>query len=119
MRYKLLALACLLCLTAGCATTTSVLARLSLGMTKDEVRKSIGNPAVVRDAIRNPNGEIMEVWEYQLQTVGTFRTMMAGMGAAGLAAQGVPVQPIGRTPLQAYWLYFVDSKLVQWRQAGE
>ena len=52
----------------GCATTTSSkhLRKISLGMTKDEVIKVLGEPAVSRGAIRNKYNQVVEVWEYTL-----------------------------------------------------
>ena len=105
----------------GCATTTSSkhLRKISLGMTKDEVIKVLGEPAVSRGAIKNKYNQVVEVWEYTLalpshdsagQIIGksvlTFITL--GMGAATF-----------RGERNNYWLYFLDNKLVQWGEAGD
>ena len=84
----------------GCAATSQVLSRVSLGMTKAGVRNQIGEPTAVRGAIINKYGQCIDVWEYRL-----YRYSGAIEGLSPY--------------FDLYWLYFVDDKLVQWGQAGD
>lgn len=87
-------------LVQGCATTTKVLSRISLDMTKSEVVQKIGEPTSVRGSIKNKYDQIIEVWEYRLYQY--------------------PGAIEGLTPFyNLYWLYFVNDKLVQWGKAGD
>ena len=72
---------CLLVSGMGCATTHN-LERLSLNMTKDDVRRVIGSPTDVRGALKNKYGETIEVWEYVLSSVNLLQAVLAGMAAA-------------------------------------
>lgn len=103
----------------GCATDSSNLSEVSLGMTKQEVRERLGSPTVARGALMNKYGQTVEVLEYKLamptdETVGTvvgksFMTVFT-LGAGAMAFKG---------ERRDYWLYFHDGKLVQWGQAGD
>jgi hypothetical protein len=104
---------------AGCATDSSQMSEISLGMTKQEVRDRLGSPTVARGALTNKYGQTVEVLEYTLampsdETVGTvvgksaFTVLTLGMGAAMFQGQR-----------RDFWLYFHDGKLVQWGQAGD
>jgi hypothetical protein len=77
----------------GCASSSS-LSDLDIGMNKHAVKKEMGNP-LVRGAITNKYGQVVEVWEYDL---------LDG------------VAPIRRS---TYWLWIVDGKLSQWGRAGD
>ncbi len=95
----------------GCATTHN-LERLSLNMTKDDVRQTVGGPTAVRGSLKNKYGEIVEVWEYEL----TNRNFFQRFADAEAQLGGLPSAGYGSA---AYWLYFVDDRLVQWGQAGD
>ena len=84
----------------GCATTSRVLTRISLGMPKPEVVQKMGKPTSVRGSIRNKYDQVIEVWEYRLyQYSGAIE---------------------GLSPYyDLYWLYFVNDTLVQWGKAGD
>lgn len=103
----------------GCATDSSNLSEVSLGMTKQEVRERLGSPTVARGALTNKYGQTVEVLEYKLamptdETVGT---------VVGKSAMTVITLGIGAVAFQGerrdFWLYFHDGKLVQWGQAGD
>jgi hypothetical protein len=104
---------------AGCATDSSNLSEVSLGMTKQEVRERLGSPTVARGALTNKYGQTVEVLEYKLampsdETVGSvvgksaLTVLTLGMGAAMFKGER-----------RDFWLYFHDGKLVQWGQAGD
>ena len=103
----------------GCATSSKRLQEVSLGMNKKEVSESLGEPDVVRGAIRNKFNQVIEVWEYKLalptdDSAGTiigksvFTILTFGMGAATF-----------RGERRNYWLYYYNDELVQWGQAGD
>lgn len=106
---------------SSCATTISSkkLRDISLGMTKGEVKGNIGEPTVSRGAIINKYNQAVEVWEYTLalpthdspgEIIGksTLTLITFGMGAATFKGER-----------KNYWLYFLEDKLVQWREAGD
>jgi hypothetical protein len=113
-------LVAILCLVlSNCATSTKHLSQISLGMSKDEVKLQLGEPTVVRGAIRNKFDQVIEVWEYKLalpssdsagQIIGksALTVFTFGMGAASF-----------RGERRDYWLYFFENKLAQWGQAGD
>ena len=67
--------------------------KISLGMTKEDVRKAIGPANLVRGAIYAKDGAQVEVWEY--------------------------MEAIGGGKKRQYWLYFADGKLMKWGEAGD
>jgi hypothetical protein len=104
---------------AGCATDSSNLSEVSLGMTKQEVRERLGSPTVARGALTNKYDQTVEVLEYKLampsdETVGS---------VVGKSALTVLTLGMGATMFKGerrdFWLYFHDGKLVQWGQAGD
>ncbi len=80
--------------TMGCVFFTKdvkILQKIEIGMSKDQVRQMVGEPVSVRGAIRNKEGQVVEVWTYILKRPGPHHN-------------------------ENYWLRFVDGKLVQWGQ---
>ncbi|MFA4981627.1 MAG: hypothetical protein WC592_04070 [Candidatus Omnitrophota bacterium] len=110
------------CLAAGgCATMKSEKAfeSASIGMSKADVIKRVGPPALVKGYIKNTAGENIEVWEYrvgkaksfeQVTTESFFTAMTAGAGAPILLSSG---------DRDNYWFYFVDGKFAGWGRAGD
>jgi hypothetical protein len=81
----------------GCAlfcTSVKRLQDLEIGMTKAQVKQTIGEPSVARGAIRSKDDKLVEVWVYNLARPGCIRP-------------------------QSYLLRFQDSKLVQWGQSQD
>lgn len=111
----------LVLILAGCVTTsTKVLRKISLGMSKDEVVATIGEPRVVRGSIKNKFSQVVEVWEYELskRKAGAFW----GDSVATVCTFGIwgPVAAQNsENAIVNYWLYFYDGKLAQWGQAGD
>jgi hypothetical protein len=106
---------------SGCATvrTEKAFDRASTGMSKAEVIKKVGRPAIVRGIIKNKNCETVEVWEYkvgkgkdfeQVATETVFTVMSAGAGAPLL---------ISAAETDRCWVYFVDGKFAGWSRAGD
>ena len=79
--------------TGGCATPARHIADMHLGMTVDEVRKTMGRPFAIRAAKKYDNGDTVEVWEYITTRVSLFP--------------------------KNYWVYFSNGKVVQWGEPGD
>ena len=103
----------------GCSSTKSTkrLSRISLDMTKDEVRDNLGEPTVVRGSLKNKHGEVIEVWEYEL-AVPSSGAQKVGKGMGAIVTLGVSLAADTRDKGD-YWLYFSDGILVQWGKAGD
>lgn len=102
----------------GCATAHR-LQRVSLDMSKEEVRKCMGNPTVVRGSIRNKYGQNIEVWEYTLTLPPTSGETAAKAGITAVTfGFALPFVLLAQKDSR-YWLYFFDGKLAQWGQAGD
>lgn len=119
---NLIALNVLACfLLCGCATvrTPDAFDNASVGMSKSEVIRRVGRPAIVRGIIKNSNCDTVEVWEYkvgkgkcfqQVASEAVFTVMSAGSGAPEL----ISAAETGR-----YWFYFVNGKFAGWSKAGD
>ena len=109
-------------LTTGCASnipSASQLRQISLGMSRNEVVSALGEPAVVRGSIRNKFDDIIEVWEYKLSLPSSDSAgQVAGKAALTVLTLGIAAREFA-TEKKNYWLYFQDSKLVQWGEAGD
>ena len=106
-------------LIAGCATKTSVLRSLELGMNKNQVVEVAGEPRVVRGAMVNSFGQSIEVWEYALATpnedsAGT----LIGKGVITVATLGLAAGSFSPKK-KGYWIIFSDSRLARWGEAGD
>lgn len=106
----------------GCVSrvpSSSQLRQVSLGMSKNEIVTSIGEPSVARGSIRNKYNQAIEVWEY---TFALPSKDSAGQ-VTGKAALTVLTAGIGAVLFEPekkdYWLYFLDDTLVQWGEAGD
>ena len=85
-----------LCVIA-CANTYK-LSRLELSMTKEDVRRVMGEPKAVRASMVNEWGQTIEVWEYGLYESGDD------------AFYGFD---------RTYFLYFCDGELYKWGKPGD
>jgi hypothetical protein len=108
-------------LLCGCATirTPEAFNNASAGMSKADVIKSVGPPAIVRGIIKNKDCDTVEVWEYkagkgknfqQVTSDAVFTFMSAGSGAALL---------LSAAQTDRYWVYFVNGKFAGWSLAGD
>lgn len=95
MKFKALIIACLLFILSSCVRSihSDKLITVSIDMDKTQIIKKLGYPSIVRGAIKNNYGQIIEVWEYK-------------------------IVPDIFSESDAYWLYFCDGNLVKWQQAG-
>ena len=62
-------------------------------MTKDQVRKMLGDPSIVPGTVQMSPTEKLEVWEYVLDN--------------------------GFAPDYNYWLMFTNGKLTKWRDSKD
>lgn len=96
---KAFALIVLAAALAGCATPSTKISRIQLGMTPDEVLMTMGQPFAVRAAKTYEDGTTSQVWEY--------------------------VPPVFSSAAfsdkydKTYWIYFVNDKVVQWGEPGD
>ena len=79
-------------LSGGCASTSTKMLDLKLGMTPEEVLNTVGKPFTVRAAKQYEESNT-EVWEY------------------------LP-RPFTLYP-RGYWVYFEKGKVVQWGEPGD
>lgn len=68
---------------------------ISIGMNKQEVVAQIGEPDIARGSITNKFGQVIEVWEYDVENL-----------------YSIPYR-------QPYWLYFYNGKLARWGKSGD
>lgn len=104
-------------LGSGCSPSSSCMEKISLGYSKEEVRKAIGSPRIVRGAIQNQDGQTIEVWEYRL-AMPKGAGQVVGESALTVLTIGMSLA-IDNTETRLYWLYFVDGKLLKWGEAGD
>jgi hypothetical protein len=116
---KIIPVLILLLFLSGCATSASNLKKVSLGMTKDQVEETLGEPTVARGSIMNKYGQVILVWEYKLalptdDNAGT----IIGKTAVTIITVGMAAGSF-KGERRNYWLYFYDNKLVQLGEAGD
>lgn len=111
-----------LALFTGC-TSDSVpsqrLETISIGMTRQEVVERLGQPRVVRGSIQNKHGQVVEIYEYRFtMPVDDGRGMKVSKRVFTVATVGLGALVLDGESRE-YWLYFHDSRLVQWGEAGD
>ena len=105
-------------LFVSCATSSKKLTRVSLGMTKSEVMKQLGDPQMIRGSLRNKFNQVVEVWQYKMVLPDDGRTL-AKKSALTVVTFGVAAYTFADKDKENYWFYFHDNKLVQWNVAGD
>lgn len=104
---------------AGCNQPSSRLQKISLGQNKKEIVKKIGNPRVVRGAIRNKYDQNIEVWEYRLAMPSDDSAgEIVGKSLLTVITFGIGAREFD-DETRDYWLYFLNDELVRWDQAGD
>lgn len=102
----------------GCAPSTKDLRRISLGMNKNDVVNSLGEPTAARGSIKNKYNQTIEVWEYVL-CIPDDAGRIAEKSALTVLTFGFGAIAFAHKRERNYWLYFHDDILVQWGQAGD
>jgi hypothetical protein len=106
----------------GCMKNIKVekLRTISLGMSKEEVVKNLGESTVVRGSIRNKLNQVVEIWEYELVVP---QHTSAGQELQKLVWTAITLGAVAgeayKDKIKSYWLYFYDNKLAQWGEAGD
>jgi len=77
---------------SGCSTPAARIKNIQLGMTPEEVLKSVGSPYTKRAGKVYEDGRTTEVWEY--------------------------IAKIAVFP-KDYWIYFENNRVVQWGEPGD
>jgi hypothetical protein len=112
------ALCLLLC---GCATVRDVKAfdNASAGMSKADVLRCVGRPAIVRGIIKNRNCDTVEVWEYKVGSAKNFQKVASdAMFTLMSAGSGAPML-LSAAETGRYWFYFVNGAFAGWSLAGD
>lgn len=84
---------------AGCLTPSQRIARLRLGMSPQEVYEVMGPPFAVRAAKTYDDGTTALVWEY----------------VPPIFSRAAFSDKYDKT----YWIYFLNDKVVQWGEPGD
>lgn len=118
---KTLILTIIAVVLCGCAGSppSSNLQKIILGQDKNSVVKKVGNPRVVRGAVRNKYGQDIEVWEYRFSLPSDDSAGdVIGKSILTICTLGAAAQEF-TAETRDYWLYFLDDELVKWGQAGD
>ena len=92
---------------------------LDLGKSKKEVIKLIGKPNLKRGCQVDKLGRSIEVFEYHLEIEKTIGQIICGIVLVILTlGLFLPLLFIPN-PVDVYWLYFCEDKLIQWGRAGD
>lgn len=105
----------------GCATVRNEAAfdNASIGMSRSEVIKCVGRPAIVRGILKNRNCDTVEVWEYKVGKGKNFEKVMSdAMFTLTSAGSGAPVL-LSAAETDRYWFYFINGKFAGWSRAGD
>lgn len=93
--------------------------QLELDMKKGEVIKVIGDPDEIRGSVKNVDGDIVTVWQYELYNKSSALTNFGlGIFPFFTLTWWVPTLGAYNTP-DTYWLYMINESLVQWGRAGD
>ena len=95
------------------------LSQLQLLMTQEQVRTSIGEPDEVRGSLKNVDGDIVTVWQYDLYRKNSaWENLALGIAPFFTITWWTPTLGRYNRP-NSYWFYFVGDKLAQWGRAGD
>jgi hypothetical protein len=95
------------------------LSQLQILMTQQQVRTFIGDPDEVRGSLKNIDGDIVTVWQYDLYRKSSAWTNL-GLGIFPFFTLTWWTPTLGNyNRPDSYWLYFVRDKLAQWGRAGD
>lgn len=127
----------ILFLVSGCGVhKKSWLSNISVGMNKKQVKSKMGQPDFVHSSIKDTNGDIIDIWEYELATTNenqftkrfaaSFPLSMLSLGLTltpGLQLLGLLTSPLAYIPLvcmdspfeyDTYYLKFINEILSKW-----
>lgn len=115
----------ILSLLSGCVRDRSLLSKLTVGMSKQQVKSKIGAPDVTHSPGINKKGELIDLWEYNLATHDKVKD--SKLTAATIVAQAVfpPLAAIPSLVMDSpysyhdYLLKFVNDALACWGKKNE
>ncbi len=94
-------------LLAACQSAPPNVTGIRLGMTQNELVTEIGSPASVLESAENEHGELVEIWQYELERdAETGRDVATGVLTSGMG--------FFDDPTNQYLFHFVDGRLVSW-----
>jgi len=93
---------------------------ITLGISLDQLIRKLGEPKLFKGSIMNAQGQVVEVYEYDVDT---------GKSSAQIASEigyGILVGLFGgfiftnhqQPHIKPAWFYFHDNRLVRWSAAG-
>ena len=97
------------------------LMKISLGMTREQITRKLGHPKMLRGSIINAIGQVIEVFEYDVDTGKSSSQIASEVGYGFLAAfLGIwIISGNSNKHIQPFWFYFYDGRLVKWGGAGD
>lgn len=114
-----------LCSQLGCGIAVPLthnkekLSQLELLMTQQQIRTLISDPDEVRGSLKNVDGDIVTVWQYDLYKKSSgWVNLGLGIFPFFTLTWWTPTLGNYNRP-DSYWLYFVGDKLAQWGRAGD
>jgi hypothetical protein len=119
---KILLLLALLPFTGGCRKKIKPkqLMEVSIGMTKQEVLKVLGEPTIIRGSMVNDFKQIIETWEYHVaRGMSERETALATLFSIYTLGLGSPIFLMEGELFDPYWFFFFSDKLVKWCKAGD
>jgi hypothetical protein len=112
-------------LFSGCIKNKNVLLKLSMGMHKEVVRSKIGQPDEIRSPIITRNGDVVDIWEYNLVTVDQDQATNNILATLGVFVICPPLAFIPAVCMKSpnsyedYFLKFVNDFLIEWGRSTE
>lgn len=117
--YLVMAAGCLI--LSGCGTLRSEAAfdRVTAGMSRHDVAKRLGNPAIVRGCLVNERCEKVEVWEYKVGCPKKFERVVSELSLTALSFGAAGPILLSSADTDRYWVYFANGGFAGWGPAGD
>lgn len=94
---------------------------IKLGMSQSQLTRFLGEPKLFRGSIINKDGQIVEVYEYDIDTGKSTSQIWSEIGYGFLMAfcQVFVYAPQRNDHIKPFWFYFYNNRLVKWGAAGD
>lgn len=120
-KLKLTFMVPLLLILAGCGGSRvkyNDFGKISIGMSKEQVRNKLGEPNIIRGATSDNQGNVTDLWQYHVSVPGMSLDRMDAMIPLVVCTCGLalPLVLCTHYHTEIYWLYFMNSELAQWGQ---
>lgn len=122
MNFRFIVIILAACFLGACAKKVKPkqLHKIELGMTKEEVQKTLGDPAVIRGSYIRDDNRVIELWEYNVDMGWSeAKTTLATLFTIYTLGIGFPIWFDSGDIIATYWLYFYSNNLVKWCKAGD